>query len=205
MFFKRKIDFSKDNLESIIEACLLNDQLAQRALFKMFYSFGKSVTIRFASNGQEAEEILNDSFLKMYKNLHKFEPSRPFKAWFKTIIINTSIDYYRKSTSQKNAHHIVDVDSIEIADTNYDVVSKISTNELIRLVQQLTPAYRLVFTLFIIEGYSHREIAEMLGIKEGTSKSNLNDARIKMQLLIKNIYPHLHTAYALKFTKINEN
>jgi RNA polymerase sigma-70 factor (ECF subfamily) len=205
MFFKKKPDFTEDNLESVIEACIDGNQKAQRVLFKQFFSYGKFTSRRYASNDQEAEEILNDSFLKIFKNLHKFDTSRSFKAWLKTIIINTSIDYYRKSISQKQAHQEVGIEGFDIPDLSGDVISKIAASELLQLVQQLSPAYRMVFTLYILDGYNHREIAEMLNIKEGTSKSNLQDARIKMQVLIKKNYPYLYTAYALKFTKINEN
>jgi RNA polymerase sigma-70 factor (ECF subfamily) len=205
MFFKKKPLFIENDLESIIDACLSENQQAQRALFKMFFSYGKSISRRYASNEQEAEEIMNDSFLKMYKNLNRFDTSRSFKAWLKTIIINTSIDYYRKSISLRNAHQVLDINDVDLEDVNADVISKIATDELLNLIQRLTPSYRMVFTLYVIDGYNHREIAEMMGIKEGTSKSNLQDARHKLQYLIKITYPHLHAAYALKYTRINEN
>ena len=201
MFFKKEANFSEEDLDSIIAACQKQDMKAQRVLFKKFFSYGKAISRRYATNEEEAEEIMNDGFLKMYKNLDKFDPSRSFKAWLKKIIINTSIDYYRKSISLKHAHYTVAIDDVEITDLSDDAIGKIAVDELLQLIQQLTPAYRMVFTLFVIDGYSHREIAELMGIKEGTSKSNLRDARVKMQYLIKINYPHLYDAYALNYTK----
>jgi RNA polymerase sigma-70 factor (ECF subfamily) len=201
MFFKKPNDFSEDDLEQVLEACQRQDQKAQRLLFKKFFSFGKAISRRYATNEEEAEEIMNDSFLKMYKNLDKFDPSRSFKAWLKRIIINTSIDYYRKSISLKHAHYTIDIEDVEITDLSDDAIGKIAADELLKLIQQLTPAYRMVFTMFVIDGYSHREIGELMGIKEGTSKSNLRDARSKMQYLIKINYPHLYDAYALNYTR----
>jgi RNA polymerase sigma-70 factor (ECF subfamily) len=103
----------------------------------------------------------------------------------------------------KNSLYKESIDRLEIADNSFDVISKISMLELMRLVQQLSPVYRQVFTLFIVEGYSHNEIAVKLGIKEGTSKSNLRDARKNLQSLVKKQYPHISNR-KLKFIKIDE-
>ena len=202
MFFRKKPNFDKDDINSVIAACLADDQQAQKALIKLFYSYAKSISLRYASNNEEAEEIMNDGFLKVFSNLSKYDHSQPFKAWLRTIVVNTAIDYYRKN--QKYAF-TTELDNVEVTDLSEDVISKISAEEILSLVQKLPPAYRMVFTLYVIEGYNHREIAELLGIKEGTSKSNLQDARRKLQVMIKNAHPHLHLAYAVKLNKHNEN
>jgi RNA polymerase sigma-70 factor, ECF subfamily len=202
LLFKKNQNFRIDDLDSIIAACLLKDQQAERALVKLFYSFVKGIAMRYAANTEEAEEIINDGFLKVFNNLVKYDHAKPFKGWLRTIVVNTAIDYYRKS--QKYSHP-VDIDDVDVPDMNEDVISKISADEILSLVQQLPPSYRTVFTLYVIDGYNHREIADMLGIKEGTSKSNLQDARKKLQVLIKKEYPNLYLAYGLKINKINEN
>jgi RNA polymerase sigma-70 factor, ECF subfamily len=202
LLFKKKQAYSLDDLESIITACLVHNQQAERALVKLFYSFVKSIAMRYAANIEEAEEIINDGFLKVFNNLVKYDHAKPFKGWLRTIVVNTAIDYYRKS--QKYSHQ-VDIDDIDVPDLGEDVISKISAEEILKLVQKLPASYRTVFTLYVIDGYNHREIADMLGIKEGTSKSNLQDARRKLQMMIKDAYPHLHLAYGLKINKINEN
>ena len=202
MPFKKKSDFRLDDLDSVIEACLAKNPQAEKALIKMFFGFVKGIAMRYAANIEEAEEIVNDGFLKVFNNLGKYDHAKAFKAWLRTIVVNTAIDYYRKS--QRYAHP-VNIDDVEVMDLTEDVISKISADEILALVQKLSPAYRTVFTLYVIDGYNHREIADMLGIKEGTSKSNLQDARRKLQNMIKNAYPHLHLAYAVKLNKINEN
>lgn len=145
---------------------------------------------------------MNDGFLKVFNKLPRYDDTQPFKAWLRTIMINTAIDYYRKN--QKYTLN-TGIDNVEITDFSEDVISKIAADEILALVQKLPPAYRMVFTLYVIEGYNHREIAGLLGIKEGTSKSNLQDARRKLQIMIKKAYPHLHLAYAVKLNKHNEN
>lgn len=200
--FSGKKKYREDDLESIITACLAKDPRAEKALIKIFYSYARSISMRYTSSNEEAEEVLNDGFLKVFNNLAKYDHALPFKAWLRTIIVNTAVDHYRKHSKYAQQ---VDIEEVEITDLSVDVISKISADEILNLVQQLSPAYRMVFTLYVIDGYNHREIAEMLGIKEGTSKSNLQDARKKLQMMIKNAFPHLYLAYALKINKINEN
>ena len=158
--------------------------------------------MRYTSNREECEEMINDSFLKMFNNLSKYDTTKPFKGWLKTILINTAIDYYRKRQYQS---YSIQIDDLEIEDFNNDVISKISTDEIMKIVQQLPESYRIVFLLHVVEGFTHKEIAEKLQIGEGTSKSNLRDARKKLQLLIKQNHPHLYLAYSIKTSKINEN
>jgi RNA polymerase sigma-70 factor (ECF subfamily) len=202
LFFKKKPGFTEDNLESVIAACLKQDHQAQKALIRLFYSYAKSISLRYAGNIQESEEIMNDVFVKVFNNLTKYDNLQPFKAWLRTIIVNTSIDYYRKN--QKYALQ-VDIEDIDVVDLSDDIISKISADEILSLIQKLPPTYRMTFTLYVIEGYNHREIANMMEIKEGTSKSNLQDARRKLQKMITDAHPHLHIAYALKHYNINEN
>jgi RNA polymerase sigma-70 factor (ECF subfamily) len=202
LFFRKPISYNQNDLETVIVACIANDMQAQKFLIKIFLGYAKSIALRYAANSQEAEEIINDGFLKVFNNLHKFDQTQPFKAWLRTIIVNTAIDYFRRS---KKFLHQVDIDNIDVPFLDEDVISKISANEILTLVQQLSPAYRMVFSLYVIDGYNHREIAELLGIKEGTSKSNLQDARKKLQAMIKLNYPHLFQIYSFNKSKVNEN
>ncbi|AFK04689.1 RNA polymerase, sigma-24 subunit, ECF subfamily [Emticicia oligotrophica DSM 17448] len=201
MFFK-KSTFSEDNLESVIKACINNNSQAQRTLIKLHLGFAKSICSRYSSNDQEVEEMVNDGFLKIFNNLSKYDASQPFKAWVRTIMINTAIDYYR--ANKKYQLHVA-IDEVEITDFDDDVISKLSTEEIMSLVRKLTPMYRMVFMLYVIEGYKHKEIAEQLGIQEGTSKSNLQDARIKLQEMIRIHYPHLFDIYSSRKNKLNEH
>jgi len=201
-FFKGKGIFHIEDLESVIAACRQNNTQAQRALVKLFYSYVKSISLRYSSDDQVAEEILNDSFLKAFNNLHKYDENQPFKAWLRTIVVNTAIDYYRKSIKQPVYQ---DYDQVQVADISEDIISHMAAKEILAMVRQLTPAYRMVFTLYVIDGYSHREIAEILGIREGTSKSNLQDARRKLQSMIFKANPNLYAAYELQTFRTNED
>lgn len=201
MFF-RKTPFNENDLQSIIMACLSGNSSAQKALIKMFFSYAKHVCMPYVSCKEEAEEVINDCFLKVFTHLNKFDHSRPFKAWFKSILINTAIDHYRKNNQPK---YLVDVDQAFDLQDGTDILGKISADEIIALIQKLPPSYRMVFNLYVIDGYTHREIAEMLGIGEGTSKSNLRDARRKLQVMIAESQPHLFLAYSLKNSRFHEN
>ncbi len=201
LFFKKSI-FSEDNLDSVIKACIDNNSQAQRTLIKLHLGFAKSICARYSSNEQEVEEMINDGFLKIFNNLPKYDSAQPFKAWIRTIMVNTAIDYYR---SNKKYQLNVTINEIELTDFNDDVISQLSVEEIMGLVSKLSPMYRMVFMLYVVEGYKHKEIAERLGIQEGTSKSNLQDARIKLQEMIRINYPHLFDIYAVRKNKLNEN
>lgn len=179
--FGRKTSFDPSDTDSVIAACRQNNPQAQHALIRMHYGFVMSICRRYASDALSAEEILNDSFLKVFTNLHKYDHHQPFKAWLRTIAVNTSIDFYRKHLRE---NEFTDREYADIEDLGEDAISRMSAEEILGMIQQLSPAYRMVFTLYVIDGYSHREIAEKLGIREGTSKSNLQDARHKLQAML---------------------
>lgn len=186
----------------MLNACLAGDERAQRELIRLFVGFARSICMRYAASPQEADEMINDGFLKVFTHLSHYDPTQSFEAWLRTVMVNTAVDYYRKR--QKWAVE-VGLDGIDVADWNDDIISAISAREILALVQQLPPAYRMVFTLFVVDGYSHLEIAAMLGIQEGTSRSNLRDARCKLQRMIKQNYPALYQQYTWPHQRYNEN
>lgn len=180
--------------DKIIAVCTLNDPMAQRMLIKQYFGYVKSICLRYSSNNQDAEEIINDVFFKAFSNLDKYDDHHPFKGWIRTIAINTAIDYYRKNLRQPI---IENIENFQIGDLNYDIINSISAEEILDMVRELSPMYRMVFSMFVIDGYSHKEISEKLGIKEGTSKSNLQDARKKLQAIILKRNPTLYYAYGI--------
>lgn len=200
--FRKKTDFDASNTLSVVTACREKNPMAQRALIRQYYGYVKSIALRYSSNDQDADEILNDSFLKVFQNLDRYDDAQPFKTWLRTIAVNTAIDYYRKQLKEPVWQ---DTEKIQMPDIGEDVLSRISATEILQLIRNLTPVYRMVFTLYVIDGYTHKEIAEKLGIKEGTSKSNLQDARRKLQNMILKINPALYFAYELKTLRKNEN
>ena len=201
MLFTRKSRFTATDLPGVLTACRAGDGRAQRALIGQFAGFARSVCSRYTAHAQEADEIINEGFLKVFTNLDRYDLAQSFEAWLRTILVKTAVDYYRKR--QKWADEI-GLDGVDIADWNDDIIGAISAQEILGLVQQLPPAYRMVFTMFVVDGYSHREIADLLGIQEGTSKSNLRDARRKLQLIIKHHFPTLYQQYTWN-QRYNEN
>lgn len=148
----------------------------------MFYAYGMSITLRYADHREEAAEILNDSFMKVFSNISKYDINRPFKPWFRRIVVNTSINHYHSNEKQRQE---VDLESAaHNLSREQEILSGMSYDEIIEMVQQLTPAYRTVFNLYVIEGFKHKEIADMLGIAVGTSKSNLAKAKKNLQSIV---------------------
>lgn len=141
-----------------------------------------SITLRYTESRGEAAEILNDAFMKVFKNIKQYDTNRPFKPWLRQIILNTAINHYHKTKEYRQ------VDEIDFTENSLpkdeEIISGISYDEIIEMVQELSPAYRTVFNLYVIEGFKHREIADMLDIAVGTSKSNLAKAKRNLQSIL---------------------
>jgi RNA polymerase sigma factor (sigma-70 family) len=181
-------------LAKIIDGCINNDRESQRKFYAYFYGFAYAICQRYLPLHDEIVEKVNDGFLKIYGDLHRFENrqtnlEQSLKAWMRRIFVNTCIDQLRKNKSYKNTftdNEPVEADSFtaEIATSN------LSFKEIVECINELSPAYKLVFNLFVFDGRSHEEIAEILNISVGTSKSNLARARVNLQkiLISKNYY-----------------
>lgn len=172
---------NEDAVQQYIAGCLKYDKQSQYALFKHFYSFALGICRRYARHSDEASDILNESFLKVFNHIAHYDTSKPFKTWIGKIITNTAIDYYRASL--KYTQHD-EIDAHEHLSDGETVYGKLAYHDLLVLIQSLSPVYRTVFNLYAIDGYSHQEIAELLGITVNTSKSNLHKARKKLQELL---------------------
>ncbi len=166
---------------TFIQACVAKERWAQRKLYEDHFGVLMGVCMRYANNRDDAMDILHDGFIKVYRNIGRYQPGTSLIAWMRRIMVNTAIDYYRKQTRRRT----------EDIDSAYDIVSKtpgalsqMSAKEIMHCIQQLSPAYRAVFNLYVIEGYSHKEVADILGITESTSRSNLVKARIKLKEMI---------------------
>lgn len=188
LFRKTPSPFDERDLSSVLAACRSGHPHAQRALFNLFYRYGKSICLRYAANAEDGEEILNDGFMKVFQHLPTYDPALPFKAWFRSILIRTCIDYHRRRG--KYNHHL-DLEVVELPAIEGSVIDQIAAEEILALVQQLPTSYRTVFVLHVIDGYSHREVAELLGISEVTSRTHFMKARLKLQERVWTLYPHL--------------
>lgn len=158
----------------LIQQCLSNNVLAQNELYRRFAGKMMGVCMRYAKNRDDAKDILQDAFVRVYLNLRSFKAEGSFEGWIKRIMINTAIKHYRKNLKFANN---VDIEAAYDVGFDNNIIGKMAVNELMDKVQVMPDGYRTIFNLYIIEGYQHNEIGEMLGISEGTSKSQLARAR----------------------------
>ncbi|HHS95234.1 MAG TPA: RNA polymerase sigma factor [Phaeodactylibacter sp.] len=173
-------------IQKYIAGCRENNFSSQMALYRHFYSFGMGIAARYARSKESAEEILNDAFMKVFLKIDQYDSAMPFKPWLRRIIVNTSIDYFRKYEDKRV--ELYALDSAKEESTNYNLaLDNLEFNDLLLIMRKLPPAYQAVFNLYVVEGMSHADIAEKLGISIGTSKSNLSKARIKIKELLKEV------------------
>ncbi len=169
-------------LSEIIKGCRKRRRSSQKALYEMFYAYSMSIALRYADSRDQGVSILNDAFVKVFDNIRKYEPDRPFKPWLRKIIINTAIDHFHRN--KKNLlwsdYEVMENSMSE----EENITAGISYQEIVQMMQELTPAYRTVFNLYVIEGFTHEEIARMLGISVGTSKSNLAKAKKNLRVIL---------------------
>ena len=170
-----------EELHQLIGGCLKQDRTSQKTLYKVFYVFSMGICLRYANNRDEAAEVLNQGFYKVFTRIETYDRTRPFKAWLGKIMMNVSIDYYRANLKMA---YTDDLDKAEHLTDGELPDRKLNYDDLLKMVQKLPPAYRTVFNLFAIEGYTHEEIGELLHISPGTSKSNLHKARFKLKQMI---------------------
>ncbi len=162
----------------LLKGCLQNDRQSQKMFYEHFYSYGMSICLRYTSSRSEATEVLNEAFMKVFTKIDRYDMQKSLKGWLRRILINTSIDFYRQNRRYKESEDIENAVQLSAPEST---LSNISYGEIINEIQGLTPAYRNVFNLYVIDGYKHEEIAKQLGISVGTSKSNLSRARAILQ------------------------
>jgi len=186
--FSPKIDLSdKEVVGRLIESCVRGNQKSQKLLYQEFYGKMLTVCVRYADNREEAKDILHDAYIKVFSNLINFENKGSLEGWIRRIVVNTAIDYVRKKREiysdyliENNADEDKMMPLDELEETKY---KELKAEIILKLMQKLSPAYRAVFNLFVIENYSHNEIAAELNINVGTSKSNLAKAKMKLKEL----------------------
>ena len=172
-----------------VRACLEGNARAQRKLFKHFYGLVMRVCMRYAGSTDEATDMLNEGFLKVFSNLDKYENTGSFEAWLKRVVCNAALDYRRRFVKQVDFVNIDELPETQVADeTVNDAVARMSSQELVGLIQQLPPVTRTVFNMFVFEGFSHRDISQELNISENTSAWHVNSARTKLKEAISKLY-----------------
>lgn len=184
---KRKVE-NREKLTAVIEGCLRNERRSQEELFRLYYGKLFPVCLRYTVDKDSAQEILQESFIKIFEKLGAFDYKGSFEGWLRRIVSNTAIDAIRKS--KKDPFRTDDDNDFKLgAEDPIIVKEEVDLSELkgeiaMEAIQKLSPAYRTVFNLYVLEDYSHKEIADLLGISEGTSKSNLAKAKMNLQRML---------------------
>ena len=178
---------------SIIDGCIAGERRSQQRVYELFYGKMMAVCLRYTKNHDQAKDILQDGFIKVFRSMDKFNREGSFEGWIRRIMVNTAIDYFRRA---KNAYLLLGEErSIEdfgdqdeedtLEDTMEEDLPDLKPADVINAMQKLTPAYRTVFNLYVFEEMTHKEIAELLGINIGTSNSNLAKAKHNLKKLLK--------------------
>lgn len=163
--------------QELIDGCRKQSLRHQEALYKQYYAFAMSVCLRYTYSRDDALEVLNDSFMKVFRHIDRYDPNRPFKTWFRRILVNTSLDHYRMN--RKYREHTV-LEAVPLDESgglpDYHVLN-LDATDILKLFNELPDLHRVIFNLYEVEGYSHDEIAGMLDIAPGTSRSHLSRAK----------------------------
>ncbi|WP_097127958.1 RNA polymerase sigma factor [Spirosoma fluviale] len=172
-----------NSVADIIRGCRRGREVAMQAFYERFHSYALSVALAYASDREDALELVNDSFLKAFGNMNAMKNEESVLPWLRKIVVNTAIDYYRKR--RKQAFNV----STDVVETTLEepylndnaIFAQLSAEHIITVLQQLPLPYRLVFSLYVLDGFAHREIAEQLGITESTSRSHLTEANRRLR------------------------
>ena len=167
------------NDKQFVRGCIANDVVSQKQLYDYYSKKMMGVCLRYSNNYPEAQDILQEGFIKIFNKIHTFSGTGSLEGWIRKIMVNTALENYRKPNALRLSRDIEEIENIVESDT--DIIGSISAKELLKIIQQLPDGFRLVFNLYAIEGYSHKEIAEKLNITESTSKSQYSRARSQLQ------------------------
>jgi RNA polymerase sigma factor (sigma-70 family) len=167
-------------IKEIIKGCLAGNRRDQELLYRRHAGKLYGVCLQYSGNDEEARDILQDGFIKIFENLGQYKYEGSFEGWMRRIMVNTALEKYR---SKHNLYRVDDINSIpeQDAEPDNEDYSGLEAGDLLAIIRELPPKYRMVFNLYAIEGYSHKEIGKMINISEGTSKSNLSRARVILQ------------------------
>ncbi|MEM6263908.1 MAG: sigma-70 family RNA polymerase sigma factor, partial [Bacteroidota bacterium] len=157
----------------LVNGCQEGKPIFQRALYNRYYRLMYGICLRYAGNKDEAQDILQEGFIKVFRHINGFRSEGSLEGWVRRIVVRTAIEHYRKNSR----FFPVELEAARDLSDSEDVISDLSRQELLQVIQGLPPGFRTVFNLYVIEGYTHREIGEMLGISEGTSKSQFSRSR----------------------------
>lgn len=163
----------------LIKGCIEGNRQMQEELYNRFSGKMYAVCLRYANNADDAQDLLQEGFIKVYRNLHRFRAEGSFEGWIRRVFVNSAIEHFRKKSIELSK--VSDKEENTIEDSDVSALDQLAERDIVKLIQDLSPGYRTVFNMYVVEGYSHKEIGDLLGISEGTSKSQLARARSILQ------------------------
>ncbi len=166
----------------LIRGCLDGNRRMQEELYRRFSPKMYAVCLRYAGNAEEAEDILQEGFIKIFNKMHSFRNEGSFEGWIRRVFVNTAIEHFRR---KKYLMPVTEKEENTLEGDSLSALDHLGAKDIIALIQELSPGYRTVFNMYVVEGYTHKEIAELLGISEGTSKSQLSRAKVILQEMVK--------------------
>jgi len=183
----KKDDLSRTPTDiELISGCLVNDRQAQERLYKQFYGPMASICMRYTRNEEDAIEVLHNGFLKVFKNIHTYDSGKAsLYTWIRTIVVHSAIDFLRQKERNFSS---VDIERVAEPEIDSEVIQKMKAEEILKLVRKLPQATQAVFNLYVVDGYTHKEIGKLLGISEGTSKWHLSESRRQLQKLLQTMH-----------------
>ena len=166
----------------LISGCIDGNRRMQEELYRRFSPRMYAVCLRYAGSSEEAEDILQEGFIKIFKKLQSFRGEGSFEGWIRRIFVNTAIEHFRR---KRYLQPVTEKEENTIEGKYLSVLDELAEKDILDLVRQLSPGYRTVFNMYVVEGYTHKEIGDILGISEGTSKSQLSRAKVILQDMVK--------------------
>lgn len=166
----------------LILGCINGDRRTQEELYRRFSPKMYAVCLRYSGNTEEAEDILQEGFVKVFKKISSFRSEGSFEGWLRRIFVNTAIEHFRR---KQYLQPVTEKEENTIEGKYLSVLDGLAEKDIMALIRQLSPGYRTVFNMYVVEGYTHKEIGDMLGISEGTSKSQLSRAKVILQDMVR--------------------
>ncbi|HET6994804.1 MAG TPA: sigma-70 family RNA polymerase sigma factor [Chitinophagaceae bacterium] len=166
----------------LISGCIEGNRRMQEELYRRFSPRMYAVCLRYATSSEEAEDILQEGFIKIFKKLDSYRGDGSFEGWIRRIFVNTAIEHFRR---RRYLQPVTEKEENTVEGKYLSVLDSLAEKDILELIRQLSPGYRTVFNMYVVEGYTHKEIGDMLGISEGTSKSQLSRAKVILQDMVK--------------------
>jgi RNA polymerase sigma factor (sigma-70 family) len=166
----------------LIKGCIAGDRKMQEMLYHRFSPKMYAVCLRYSNSADDARDLLQEGFIKVFRNLEKFRGDGSFEGWVRRIFVNTAIEQFRRVTTTQS---VTETHENTFEDKEWNAFDNLAEKDIFKMIQDLSPGYKQVFNMYVVEGYSHKEIGDMLGISEGTSKSQLARAKMILQKMVK--------------------